>query len=177
MKRLKELTIEELKDLYNKNGEFANKVYEKVYEDAMLSQEIEFKAMGAEVFDYNNHYSSFYLSTPKVYGGKAPEKVAGKLDRDYLTEENAKLYDKLCELNAIMEDAEEWDEDREEYNEMIEVCDKLADGITEQFRAYENIEDDQIDSELEAIAEDWTNMSDWETDGECVYEHITEVYK
>lgn len=177
MKKIKELKIEELKKLYNDNKDFQSVVFDRCYENNMYWQAEEFKLMGAEVFDYNDHYSSFFLSTPTIYGSKAPEKVAGKLDADYMTEENAKLYKKLCELNAKMEDAEEWDEDREEYAEMTRVCDELADGLTEQFRAYEDISDEQIDEELEAILDGDDYMGEWETDGEKIFETIIKTYK
>lgn len=177
MKKLYELEKNELKNLYETNDEFSNAVYSYAYDDAMVAQGDEYDALGADVFEWHDHYSSFYLSTPKVYGGKAPEKVAGNLNADYMTPENAELYAKLCELNDKMENAEEWDEERPEYEEMTKLCDELADGITAQLRAYEEITDEQIDAVLDYITDNACYMSEWETDGAKVFEHITKIYQ
>ena len=180
-KKLSELKKSELQKLLKENREFESAVYECAYEDAMRGQEIEFEEMGARVFDYSDHYSSFYLSTPRVYGAKAPEKVAGKLEADYMTPENSELYKKLCEKMNQWEnmttDEQETDEGDAVYNEACELCDKLADGITEQLRAYEDITDEQVAQVIEDIADGNSYMSDWTTNGAQVFEHITKIYK
>lgn len=176
MKKLSELTAKELKQLYYKNKELASQAYEDAYSNNMWCQEMEAKEIGTGVFAHNDHYSSFYLTTPTTYGAKAPEKVAGVLEAGFLNEPNRKLYNRLCELNAKMEDATEWDEDRPEYEEMIEVCDRLAEGITEQLRDYENISDDEV-LDLFIQNAQMGYMSDWETDGTLVYETIIKTYK
>ena len=163
MKKLKDLTKEELLALEAGNKWLAERIDELATDDASMVQADEFELMGAKVFDYHDHYSSFYLTTPMVYGAKAPEKVAGALDRDYLSEEQAKLYNRLCELNKAMEDAEEWDEERPEYAEMVEVCDKLAESITESLREYEDYSGYR-DEKLEAILSGDSWLSDLETE-------------
>lgn len=177
MKKLKELSLKELRELYENNQDFASAVYEQVYEQAMFWQSEEFKLCGAEAFDYHDHYSSFYLTCPTAYGAKSPEKLVGKLDKDYMTEEMKPLYKKLCELNSKMEDAEDWDETRPEYDEMRDTADKLAELYTDMLRALETIDTEYIQEELQAIADGERYMSEWETDGTKVYEHITKEYK
>ncbi len=178
-KKLSELQKSELQKILKENREFESAVYERAYEDAMRGQEIEFEEMGARVFDYNDHYNSFYLSTPLVCGGKAPEKVAGKLDADYMTPENSELYKKLCDKMNQWENmtTDEQDENGKIYDEACELCDKLADGITKQLRAYEDITDEQVAQVIEDIADGNSYMSDWTTNGAQVFEHITKIYK
>lgn len=135
---LQDMTREQLLELKASNEWLKEKISEQAWDDAMWQQGEEFKLLGADAFEYHDHYTSFYLTCPKVYGGKAPEKLVGKLDTDYMSEEDGKLYKELCELNDKMEDAEEWDEERPEYARMIEIADKLAEDITEQLRAYED---------------------------------------
>lgn len=135
---LQDMTREQLLELKASNNWLAEKISEQAWDDAMWQQGEESKLLGADAFEYHDHYNSFYLTCPKVYGGKAPEKLVGKLDTDYMSEEDGKLYNELCKLNDKMEDAEEWDEDREEYARMIEIADTLAEHITEQLRAYED---------------------------------------
>lgn len=176
MKKLSELSMEELKSLYDKNQDFQNFINERVYEDAMSAQEEEFDLMGAEVFDYHDHYNSFYLTVPKENGIASPEKIAGALDVDYLNIEYLHLYKKLCELNNIMENREVWNIDCKEYEEMEELAEKLADGITEQLRAYEEIQDEQIKAELEMIHDGFYSY-DMETDGEKVFYTTVKIMK
>lgn len=177
MKQLKDLTTEEIITLFKNNKSIQSKAYDLAYDYAMQCQADEFDLLKANVFDYNNHYSSFYLTTPMAYGSKAPEKVAESLDVDYLNGDNAKLYRRLNLLYAKMQDAEEWDEEREEYIEMIEVCDKLAEGITLQLQAYENYdENDAIEALKDAI--ECGSMGEWQIDDDgVVYETITNLYK
>ena len=160
--KLKDMTKDELKDLMEKNRWFKEQVYNNAYENAMFLQEADAKAIGADAFNYHDHYSSFYLTCPTVSGAKAPEKLVGKLDMEYLGEEDAKLYKELCELNAKMEDAEEWDEERPEYARMLEIGDLLADHTTQYLRSYEEITDDMIDQELDYISEDTNWLGDLE---------------
>lgn len=177
MTKLKAYNLDELRDLYDKNQEFARAVYERVYENAMEWQAEEFKLCGADKFEYHDHYSSFYLTCPTVYGAKSPEELVGELDEGYMTEEMKPLYKKLCELNDEMEDAEDWDETRPEYDEMRDIADKLAELYTAMLRTWETITDEQIWEELGQIADGEHYMSEWETNGTEVYEHITKTYK
>lgn len=182
MKTLKELNDKELKELYDTNDMLQTKAWEDAYNDSMECQYQESEEIGTEVFDYHDHYSSFYLTTPMRYGTKCPELVANKLKGvDYLTKENAELYDKLNKLIDKWEELD-YDEQQEEkgekiYDEAIAVCDKLAEGITEQLRAYENTDDEQAFEEFKFQAQEGY-MSDWTIDekGE-VTETIYKTYK
>lgn len=178
MKKLKELSLKELRELYESNQGFASAVYEQVYEQAMFWQGEEFKLCGADKFDYHDHYSSFYLTCPMSHGVKDGKSLRGELDEDYMTEEMKPLYKKLCE-NA---DKMDWIEYQcDEYNKLDEECDELADKLaelyTDMLRALETIDTEYIQEELQAIADGERYMSEWETDGTKVYEHITKEYK
>ena len=62
------------------------------------------------------------------------------------------------------------------HNDMTDICDKLADGLTEQLRAYESVSEEQAFENLKIEIENgW--LDEWETDGEKVYQNITKIYK
>lgn len=180
MQLLRNLTGEQLKSLYNKNNEFANLIYESCYNSNMLMQEDEGNGVDPEhVLECHSHYYSFYLTAPAVYGVTAPELLAGKLDPDYMTPENAETYRKLCEAVDAWEnmDADEQDADESGiYEKAQALAENLAEGITDQLRAYETIDDEQIAAELDDIREGWNGASDWETDGAKVYQTIVKCY-
>lgn len=179
MKKLSELNKEELNELYKNNGEFQSYVYEQAYERMMFEQEEEAKSLNTKVFDYHNHYTSFYLSTPIKYGAKEPERIAHNLDADYMTVENSELYEELNKLTDEWENMtyDEQEEHEELYDKMIEVCDNLAEGLTEQLRVYENPnEEDILDMLDEDAAMGYYDNFSVDEDGK-VYEETTKVYK
>ena len=179
MKDLKELTIEELKSLYENNKDFSQLVYNLAYEDATNQQSEAAELMGAKVFNYNSHYTSFYLSTPRHYGGKDGLSVAGALDKEYLSEDAAGVYEELYKIKNEYENmtAEELDERGDDLEEKADkLSDELADIITEDLRAYENITELNIDAMLDMIS-DGCLLDGFKTDGQKVYEYITKVYK
>lgn len=180
MKTLKELSIEELRELESKNREFSNKVYEDAYATNMDLQEDEFNMIGAKVFDYHDHYTSFYLTTPMHYGVRDGHAVAHKLNDEYLSQISLALYEKLNKLadeyeNLTADELDERGDDLEE--QMSDVCDNLAEHLTDELREYEKVSEEDIDSILGLIADGEHYMGDWETDGTTVYEHITKEYK
>lgn len=181
MKTLKELDDKELKELYENNQELKQHAWEDAYNQSMDCQGEESNLLHAEVFGYHDHYSSFYLTTPTEYGAKCPERVANKLDADYMTPENQYLYTKLNNLINAWENLT-YDEQQEEkgekiYDEAIEACDKLAEGITEQLRTYENVSDEQAFEEFYFQATEGY-MADWEvTEKGEVTETIYKTYK
>ena len=177
MKKLKECSSEELQNLYDNNKGFSQAVYERIYEEAMEWQAEEFRLIGARVFGYHDHYSSFYLTTPENGGVKVGYTVAHKLDAGYLSPDAIKLYDELNELYDEWEETEDADSCNLLENKMDDICDKLAEKITEQLRTYEDITNEDIWEELEQIADGEHYMSEWETDGTAVYQHITKEYK
>lgn len=180
MKKLKDLTSEEIKKLYEKNQGFKDLILNYIYDEKNMLQGEEAENIKTDVFEYHNHYSSFYLATPCFYGVKDGHKVAHKLDEDYLNEENAAIYKELNATADIYEnlDAEELDAQGEELEEKMNVLsDKLADGITRQLREYENITELGVDGALDFISDDMSPFSDFDTDGVKVYEYITKIYK
>lgn len=178
MKLLNELSVKELKNLYINNKDFSDAVYSEAYDQAMEAQGEEFKLLGADVFEYHNHYSSFYLSTPNKYY-KDGAAIAGKLNVEYMNIENEALYEKLNKLADRWENLTTDEQDAPEgdqlWDEINATADELAEGLTRQLRAFEDIQDDQIEEVLEQITEGYCYMGEWETDGEAVYEHITKV--
>lgn len=179
MRDLKDLTIEELKSLYKNNKGFSELIYELAYDDAMNQQSEAADLMGAGVFTYNNHYTSFYLSTPCHYGVKDGLSVGGALDKEYLSEDAAGLYDELCKIKSEYENmtADELDERGDDLEEKAdELSDKLARIITDDLRAYEDITELNIDAMLDMISDGYI-LEGLKTDGEKVYEYTTKIYK
>lgn len=180
MKKLHECDRATIDELYTNNQEFRNLIDSSAYDMAMEAQADEANCMGCKVFDWHDHYTSFYLSTPRIYGAKAPELVAHHLEADYMTEDNAKIYDKLNKTITKWEnmttDEQETEAGEKLYNEAIKLCDELADGLTAQLRAYEDIDTDYVYEELHYQCSEGA-FADYETDGTKVYQYITKVYK
>lgn len=180
MKLLNELSVKELKSLYTNNKDFSDAVYSEAYDQAMEAQSEEFKLLGAGVFDYSDYYSSFFLSTPSR-GYKDGTAIAGKLNAEYMNIENEALYEKLNKLADRWENLTTDEQDAPEgdqlWDEINATADELAEGLTRQLRAFEDIQDDQIEAVLEQITEGFCYMAEWETDGEAVYEYTTKVLR
>jgi len=169
---INELSKDAIKELMGNNKWLEDKVYSEAYESAMWAQSEEYKLIGADVFDYHDHYNSFYLTCPTISGAKSPEKLTGKLDAEYLSEEDAKLYKELCELNEKMEDAEDWDETRPEYDRMREIADELAEHLTTYFRGFEDITDEQIDQVIDDMIEGYCWLGELEIEDGKIKEVI-----
>lgn len=179
LRELKELSNEELKDLYKNNQGFSELVYNLAYEDAMNAQAEQSELMGAKVFKYNDHYNSFYLTTPCYYGVKDGLKVAGALNKDYLSDKAAGVYDELCKIKETYDNltAEELDQQGDDLEEQANnLSDELAKIITEDLRAYEDITELNIDAMLDLIRDGYI-LDGFKTDGVKVYQYITKVYK
>ena len=169
MKKLQELTKEELKALYNENRGFQSKIWEGCYEGNMLMQSEEYKEIFGEnnkTIAYHDHYTSFYLTiTDHDHFVESIE------NPDMLTVEGRDLYNKAKELaekwNNMDYDAQ--DENSGPYGDLEETQNKLLQEIEDQLHGYESIEDSQIEEELGLIAEGVSGMSDWETDGKKVF--------
>lgn len=177
MKKLHELSLDELKALYEKNNGFQSEVWDCVYQNNMYCQSDEYDQLFGKdnrTIEYHNHYSSFYLTVSNH------ENFINEInDPDILTVEGRELYEKAKVLADKWNnmDYDEQDENDELYNELEQTNNRLIEEITAQFRAYEDVDDSQIDEELQAIADNTHGMSDWRTDGEKVYQTITKIYK
>ena len=172
---LKELSDKELAELYNDNKWLMEQIDNQAWERASFDQAEEFKLIGAECFDYHDHYSSFYLTTPTIYGAKAPEKVAGELDTEYLSEEDTKLYNEMCELIDKWENmtTDEQDKHEDVYDKATELCDKLADNLTTYFRDFEGME--YFIEQKDYVLEDIKNGDNWLSDMEVENGKIKQV--
>lgn len=163
---IKDLTMEQLVELVKENKWLEQQIDELVQESISYGQSEEFDLIGAKVFDCHDHYTSFYLTAPRAYGVADGYKVAHKLDREYLTADNAKIYDELNELADKWEnmDYDEQDENRDIEEKMDELAEQLAEGITDQLRAWESMETwiETRDQELEMILNGDRYISDLE---------------
>lgn len=181
MKQLKDLTSDELYDLFKNNKEFNALCYELAYNYSMEQQSIIFNDINCKVFDYHDYYTSFYLTTPMVNGVKAPEQVAHELDETYMNDKSVELYNKLCakvdEYENMTIDEQETDQGYALYDEACKLCDELAENLTTELREYENIDEQECFDFIYSDINDYSSMGEYETDGEKVYEHITKVYK
>lgn len=166
--KIKDLTKEQLVELIKENKWLEQQIDELVQESISYGQSEEFNLIGAKVFDYHDHYTSFYLTAPRAYGVADGYKVAHKLDREYLTTDNAKIYDELNELADKWEnmDYDEQDEHRDIEEKMDELAEKLAEGITDQLKAWESMEAwiETRDQELEMILDGDRYISDLEVE-------------
>lgn len=177
MKKLQELNAEELKALYKENEQFSNKVYERIYEGNMAWQENEGRTIFGKdnrTIRFHDHYASFYITISDH------EHFAESLEgRDSMTITAQELYDKACELIAEWNDMDydEQDENSELWEQIEKVNCELVEELTDQLRAYEQVDDSQIEDELQAIRDGMTDMSDWETDGKKVFRTRVEVYE
>lgn len=177
-KYLKDLTDDELKSLFKNNKDINYYIYDYAYGINMQMQEEEAKELNIDVFDMHDHYNSFYLTTPKVYGNKAPEQVAHNMNSDYMNEKCRVLYEKL---NDLMDQYDNLTYDEAEgstlYQDAGDVCDQLAEALTEQLRAYEDVDEDTAMSYFIDEARDG-HMSDWEvTEDNHVIETLYKTYK
>lgn len=178
MKKLKDMTIEELQELYKNNRQFSNVVYECAYEWSMDAQYDFFKDMGAyDAFAIDSTSYATYITTPIRYGVKDGLSVAGKLVKDYLTDEELKLYEEICELKDKYDDEEDIDKGDKIADRADDASDELADLLTKNLRDYEDINDDDIYEVLSAITDGALGMSDWEEENGVVYETIVKEYK
>lgn len=184
MRKLKELTLEELKELYKSNHEFSNLVYEHAYSNNMLALEDwgELSKV-TKVCDMDCTSYATYILTPKRNGEREGLAVAHKLDKDYLSEEEAKLYDKICELsdlynNMTYDEQEEWEKKNGDLREQADdLCDRMCSLLTQDASDYENVEEGDIDFVLEEIIEESSYMSEFETENGIVYQTIRKEYK
>lgn len=143
MKTLKDLTPEELEELIKSNEWLKNEIFNRALEDLSEQESDEYNLIGCKIFNYHDHYNSFYLTTPCHYGVKDGLSVANSLDSDYLSEENKKLYDELNaiykEYSELSADDLEGDKGEELEEKANNISDLLADGITRQLQdSYES---------------------------------------
>lgn len=177
MKKLHELSLDELKALYEKNSDFQNQIWESIYQGNMYCQSDEYDQIfgkGNLTIEYHDHYTSFYLTI------KDHENFINEInDPELLTTEGRELYKKAKTLSDKWSnlDYDEQDENDDLYNELEQANNSLLEEITAQLRAYENIDKSQIDEELQVIADNMSGMSNWTTNGEKVYQQITKCYE
>lgn len=188
-KLIQDLTREEFNELYNNNKWLRDKISELAYEDLNWQQSEEFNMIGCKVFNYHNHYSSFFLTPPIAYGVMDGLKIAGELNDEYLNDENMELYEKLnkiaAQYNELDYDQQQDEEGEKLEDEANEIAKKLADGITRQLREYESGEaiEQAIEAQKDLALDGFNYISELEAiytdDGELgkrpSWRHVQEV--
>lgn len=179
MKKLQELSVEELQALLKTNHKFEAAVAEAVYEDQMFWQGEELNEIfgkGNRTFEICDNYSSFYFSLRDIEN--FTQSIIGT---DYLTNDNLELYN-VAKSYAEKWDAMTYDEQQEVsdewYSEFQTAVENLCRGIEDQLHEFERITDGAIADYLDRITSGEVAFADWEVDenGVC-YEHITKIYK
>ena len=178
MKKLYELTKDELKKLYNANTEFRQKVWWNIYDDHMYWQNDrynEYFEKDARGFKYNDHYNSFYytLTDAEQFVGSLRETA-----RDYFDTEAQKHFDKMFDLYNKWQNMtwEEQDENEEVYSELETEAEYILKCIEDDLKSFEDITEDDEENALQEII-DGEIYSDWETDGEKIYYTETHILK
>lgn len=179
MKKLNELTLDELKELIKNNRELEEKVYEEAYENNMFwqgewSKEMLGKDKGIR---YHDHYMSFYYTIDDVetFLNNIPDTC-----RDYLDEEGQKIYDEVMKLFDEWQNMtyDEQDENEELYEKIENGATELLYNIETALHQFETISDDDVEGILMCIADDMNYMGEWEVDNNrVVYQYITKTYK
>lgn len=153
MTTIKDLTGEQLKELYEANEWLRQRVNADAEQSMYFCQSEDAKLIGAaSVFACDSTSYDWWYMTPRKDGLANGYAVARKLDKDYLNEENAKLYDQLNELADRYDEAESYEEQDELENKINEISDELAKGITDQLKEHEASYEDYIQSELDMIS-------------------------
>ena len=171
---MKDLTKEELKVLIDNNRDLEDQITQLVYEEHMEQQQFEAEEMGIdEAFNIYSHYTSFYLRAKSV------EEVAHNIkDVDYMTPQNEKIYSQLKDKMQKWENmtTDEQDENSSLYDEMEELANELADGLTDQLVQWEAVGYEEMLDTLDYVAHEGYMMN-YKTDGEKIYYTIEKVMK
>lgn len=170
MKSLKELSIRELKNLYDKNKSWQDKVDNEVLDEQLATQDrLCDDIFGEEnrTIKYHSHYNTFYLSiTDQI-------EFPGSLNKDSLSEEQADLLDeckKALEQYMSLSDEDQLSEKGDNlYEKLLKKNNKLLSMIEKDLHSYENISDEAVEDTLQRIIDGAHSMSNWRTDGEKVY--------
>ena len=159
---LKNLSKQELYDLCEKNDNFMNQYYERVYEDNMYWQEEEGKNMlGIEYYKYidiRDNYSSFYLVL------KDWHKFIDNLDSDYLCQEGIELYNYIITKRDTLYNMEQYSDNYDNLEEHLEnKCKELLKICEKQLHEYEKYPDfTQVFDNMYDL--DWYLENDYYTD-------------
>lgn len=172
MKKLYELTKDELKKLYNTNTEFRQKVWLDIYDDHQSWQNDRYNEYFEENprgFKYNGHYNSFYytLTDAEQFVASLRETAC-----DYFFDTEAqKHFDKMFDLYNKWQNMtlEEQDENEEVYLKLETEAKYILKCIEDDLKSFEDITEDDEENTLQEII-NGEIYSDWETDGEIVYE-------
>lgn len=176
MKSLKELSEDELRQLAENNEQLRAEIAERVYEDNMFAQGEDYEQIFGKnnrTIEYHDHYQSFYLTISDH------DHFVENIDRECLTIDGMKYYDRAKSLLEQWQnmDYDEQDENSELYEKIERVNEQLLREIESFLHDYENITKDEMNDYLDIIMDGVSDMSEWKTDGEIVYQYMTRVYK
>lgn len=133
-----------LKEVFNSNEELENECYKYAYEINM-EQQLEFGqlCLGDNYNDYisiMDNYSSFYLVL------KDSVRFIENIDKDYLTIEEEKLYNKALKALERRNNADMYNDRYDRFKkydtELSKLAEELLDLIEEDLHAYENIDEE-----------------------------------
>lgn len=136
-KYFNELNQEEIRKVLEKNETLFDELSRQLYEDKMYCQENEADYMFGEKWgkyiDYNNHYSSFYLSL------KDWEEFIDNLDKDYIPQEGIDLYNYIQNKKAVLNNMELSTDNYYNLEEHLEKkSQELLDICENMLHSYEN---------------------------------------
>lgn len=181
MKKLNELTKDELKSLYEKNHDFQNAINERCYDTLNFWQEDTLQNIFTENgrergFRYYDNYNSFYyrLTDAEAFVNGLNDGIG-----DYFSESDRPVYEKMLKLADEywnMTTDEQLDEKGEKlYAELEESAKKVLQAIEDMLHADEDITDDLVESEIES-ALDYMGEYELDDDG-TIHTHIEVLWK
>ena len=170
MKKLKDLTAEERKQVLENNEKFRQVVYESCQQALNfmlddLNSILFVEPNRSKGYRYYDNYNSFYFRLTD-----AEEFVNGLNDRigDYFSESDRPVYEKMLKLadeywNLEFDDLH-GEKGEKIYNELEESAKKVLGAIENMFHDYEEPTDDMIDTELEYICGEDSAISEYTID-------------
>jgi hypothetical protein len=181
MKKLNEMTKDELKNLYEANRDFQNAINERCYDTLSFWQNDTLATIFVEKgrergFRYYDNYNSFYYRLTD-----AEEFVKGLNDGigDYFSESDRPVYEKMLKLADeywnLESDDLYGDKGDKIYDELEETAKKVLQAIEDMLHAEEDITDDLIESEIES-ALDYMGEYELDDDG-IIHTHEEIVWK
>ena len=181
MKKLKELKKDELKNLFQNNNDFQNKIIENCYNTIQymtdeLNNELFVESSRQRGYRYHDNYMSFYFRLTD-----AEEFVNGLKDGigDYFDESDKKEYEKMLKLADEywnLESDDLYGEKGEKiYDALEESAKKVLLAIENLFHDIEEPTDDMIDEEIESALD---YMGDYEVgDDGSINTHIEVIWR
>lgn len=171
MNKISILGVAKLYILYDTNKMFAHMVDEEAYCLNMEQQLQDFKAIFGEKNETIDASGEFIRVKDHVHFVETV-KIIPSLGQKFLNlyHDAAGALNHWCSLSEVERGGKDW-------YAVVTANDRLVKELNSHLRQYEILKQDDIDRYLRLIIDGKSYMSEWQTDGEKVYEHITKVYK